>query len=232
MSAKKRNEQQMRRTFKQLGKAKGWEIIKYRDVQFIPCMVCGKMTKVPKSDKKPDYLVAFGEWAHIEAKGANDTFNFETDITDIQREEMPKVPEGWLYLEIGTGRVPKGKACFLVPWDQYIAIESKIREDGYKSIRFLPDEEEKGNRIKVPLTRECLENYRLEWQSGHDGIPGYWDIPENHVFWLYRSYPKTSEDTIELLQKRIVYLENELKEYNNGTTDQTITGDSETSLVF
>jgi len=180
---RKRNESQ----FKNMCKKYEWMSVKYRDRQFVPCMNCGKMTLIPKSDKKPDYLLAY-EWAYVEAKGAKDTFNFQSDITAVQRETMVQVQESWLFLEIGTGRAPNGKGAFLVPWKKWIAVESEALFQGHKSIRWLPDNEEKGNRIRVPLTREVIEDYRLVWEDS------CWTIPEDHVFWKYRNGTKETLD--------------------------------------
>lgn len=144
--------------------------IKYRDRQYLPCPHCGKLILIPKSDRKPDYLVA-KDWIYVEAKNAEHRFNFITGITDVQKEVMAEVKEyqAWMFLEIG-GRYPERKA-YLIPWNIAMNTFKELEGKGYKSVVY-PSE-----NTRNPST-DIFKEYELEWKPKIK-----WVIPDNHIFW-------------------------------------------------
>jgi len=173
---RKRNEV----VFGNMMRSYGYYTHKWRDRGYVSCPTCHMgITKCPyckndllleKAQTKPDFLVAM-EYVYVEAKGAENSWPFTSSIRDTQRE-VAKEAETYLFLEIGPGRVPKGKHAFLVPWEYWEAIEKELVESKCKSLIF-----EKTTRSRMPTAREILGDWELVWDKGS------WTIPEDHIFW-------------------------------------------------
>lgn len=173
---RKRNEV----VFGNMMRAYGYYTHKWRDRGYVSCPHCHMaITKCPyckqdllleKAQTKPDFLVAM-EYVYVEAKGAKDSWAFTTSIRDTQRQ-VAKEAETYLFLEIGPGRVPKGKQAFLVPWEDWEYLEKELLEMNFKSLIF-----ERTARSRMPTAKEILGGWELVWENGN------WTIPEDHIFW-------------------------------------------------
>jgi len=175
VTPRKRNE----KVFKDMANYYKFYAHKWRDRGYVSCPQCHRsLTFCPyckgdllleKAETKPDYLLAM-DYVYIEAKGAENSWAFTSSIRDNQRK-VAKEHETWLFLEIGPGRVPKGKQAFLVPWNEWEFIEKELLEMNYKSLIF-----EKTERSRMPTARQMLGRWELVWESGN------WTIPNNHEF--------------------------------------------------
>lgn len=173
---RKRNETQLGRTFRSLG-----YVHKFRDRGYINCPQCEKQVSIcphcggslllEKADTKPDYLVAL-DYVYIEGKGAEDRWDFTSSIRDIQRAVMQE-HESYLFLEIGKkgGRAPNGRQAYLVPWEEWLRIETGLVERKIASLIY-----EASKTSRNPTVRSLLSIWELTWQEGR------WCVPEDHVF--------------------------------------------------
>ena len=134
------------------------------------CMHCGMLQ--PKSQTEPDYLAAI-VWSFVEVKGAHDRWNWITGepISDVQRDRLEK-NNGWLFLELGEGRRPKGKQAFLVPYSAWVPWQSYYESIGAKSITL------EGTK-KLPSARQDLKQWSLVWKDSR------WTVPPDHLFWAF-----------------------------------------------
>jgi len=143
--------------------------------QFTICPVCKQKWVLPKSENAPDFAVGM-VYTYIEAKNNDKTGRWGwTEISETgdranQRKWLLD-KQGWLFIELGLGRAPKGKGAWLIPFVRWVQdIEPKLDMLGMKSIR----KETKGKR---PGADELLAGYQLEWHSGG------WVIPDHHAWW-------------------------------------------------
>lgn len=152
---------------------------KWRDAGYMRCPKCGRLLLrcpmchqdmlMPKAEQKPDFLVAM-EYVYVEAKGGGLRWDFEKSITPTQRIVM-REHEGWLFLEMGEGRAPKGRAAYLVPWQKWTIIEEQLLSQDVHSVIW-----ERSLRSKNPSADELMGEYRVVWDDGD------WKIPEEHPF--------------------------------------------------
>ena len=158
-------------SFKETLKAYDWRWHKYGDVRY--CIHCHK--PLPKSENAPDFS-AWVVYTWVECKNSNSTGRWVwTEISeggDRANQRAWLIENGgWLYIELGTGRAPKGKSAYLVPFKHWLnRIEPFLIENGMKSIR----KETIGNR---PGADDFLALWRLDWRNSH------WEIPKNHYWW-------------------------------------------------
>lgn len=144
------------------------------------CPYCQKDMLLNKAETLPDFIVSW-RFVYVEGKGAEDRWDFTTSITPTQRRVMAEDGvDGWLFLEIGTGRAPNGREAYLVPWDFWCKTEELLEEHAVKSIIF-----EGGSRSKNPTAKQCFPTYDLKWKGGG------WIIPAGHPFWI--TYPDAFE---------------------------------------
>lgn len=175
---RKRNESE----FGQMARRLGYYAYKWRDRGYVSCPKCHQEVRfcphchtnmlLNKAETKPDYLLAV-EYAYVEGKAGTDRWAFADSITPNQRRVMVE-HEGWLFLEMGTGRAPTGRAAYLIPWPKWMETEEKLDEYGIKSIVW-----EKTARSKNPTSDSLFKEYRLVWDDG------LWNIPDRHVWFDY-----------------------------------------------
>lgn len=171
--ARKQSETKWRKIMKD----EGWFWHKYGDVRY--CMHCHK--PLPKTENAPDFVVA-PVVTYVECKNSDKTGRWNwTEIAEDgarknQREWLIE-HEGWLFIELGTGKAPKGRQAYLIPIIMWIRhFEPKLRELGMSSIR-------KETRGKRPGADDLLGSYALKWIT----LEG-WTIPENHAWWRVVRY--------------------------------------------
>lgn len=158
MTQRKRNEH----VFGEMMREYGYYVHKWGDVRYGHCPKCNTFFPLPKAEKKPDFLVAM-TYRYVEAKGAGDIWTFADDFRPNQREFMDENHlQSWIFVEMGSGKAPKGKSAFLMPWSLWKFIENQILEDGHKSIRLFGT-----TTTRVPTLQQVIpENYFLEWANG------------------------------------------------------------------
>ena len=125
-----------------------------------------------KAETLPDFFISF-DYIYVEGKGSTDAWNWKSSITPIQ-DKVCDEHESWLFLEMGTGRAPNGRAAWLVPWGMWKIHQERLEAEGFSSIIY-----EKTTRSRNPVAGELLKDYVLEW------VDGSWSIPEGHVFWYH-----------------------------------------------
>lgn len=166
---------------------------KYGDVRY--CIHCKKAQ--PKSEHAPDYSM-WEVYNWIECKNNPDSsprWNWTEISEEGERKNQRKFllkNDGWLFIVLGTGRAPKGKSAFFLPFSDWVEkIEPILNENNMRSIR-------KSSKGKRPGADLILQSYRLKWDKGG------WIIPEGHLFWadlferlcveLGKIYPLLTED--------------------------------------
>ena len=189
MPPRKRNEE----VFGNMARRYAFYAHKWRDRTYVRCPNCHKTLMycpyckgsllLQKAQTKPDFLVAM-DYVYVEAKGAEDRWAFIDSIRDNQRI-VANEHETWLFLEMGTGRAPKGKQAYFVPWEVWVEIEKGLIEKNKKSLIF-----ERTKTTKSPTAREVLGKWELSWESGG------WVIPSQHEFWI-----RHGEAYLELMEK-------------------------------
>jgi len=167
--------------FRELAKHHGFAWHKYRDVSY--CIHCHK--PLPKSELKPDFLLAC-VYTWIECKNDTQTGTWGwTELAEggdrIAQREWLDENGGWLFIELGQGKAPKGKGAWLVSWEDWKEeIEPQLIERDQKSLRmetvYNKDGSKRRNFIGADL---LLSDYALEWEPNIG-----WTIPQGHVFWL------------------------------------------------
>jgi len=181
MVVRKRNEGEFGSAMRSLG----YWAYKGRDRGFISCPTCHRpIMQCPhckgslllnKAMTMPDFIVA-RNWFYVEAKQGGESWDIKdftpTQIT-VMNEHARKGGEGYLFLELGTGRAPAGRSAWLVPWSMWLVIQEEMLQNGQSSLRF-----EQTARSRMPLAKYTLQNFELEWKDGG------WTIPSSHVFWL------------------------------------------------
>jgi hypothetical protein len=147
----------------------GWH--KYGDVRF--CIHCRK--PLPKSEQAPDFsLWEVYNW--VECKNSDKSGRWAaSEIMEGGARENQRAflleKNGWLFILLGTGRAPKGKSAFLIPFHEWVdKIEPILELNKMRSIR----KESKGKRPGADL---LLQSYRLDWEDGG------WKIPRGHLYW-------------------------------------------------
>lgn len=167
--ARKQSEAKWRKIMKD----KGWFWHKYGDVRY--CMHCHK--PLPKTENAPDFVVA-PLVTYVECKNSNATGRWDwTEIAEdgarANQRNWLLEHDGWLFIELGTGKAPKGRQAYLVPiiiWINYI--EPQLRELKMSSIR-------KETRGKRPGADDLLLTFMLEWVPNQG-----WIIPDYHEWWI------------------------------------------------
>lgn len=137
------------------------------------CPVCHEDMLLPKAQSHPDFLIAM-KWAYVECKQGGESWPIG-DISDVQQSALNDHHNSWIFLEMGTGRAPKGKGAWLIPWEEFKEMQRMILAKGHKSIRFQDTE-----RSKVPTADDAFHPYRLYWQTNEG-----WTIPEEHEWWQH-----------------------------------------------
>lgn len=149
-----------------------WYRHKYGDVR--KCKHCGEI--LPKTENAPDYAVApIFTW--VECKNNNSTGRWRwveiSEDGDRSNQRKWLLREGgWLLIELGLERAPKGKGAWLVPFRKWVKdIEPVLEAKGMKSIRY---RESRGR----PGADTILAGYECEW------LPNVGWIPRNgHAWW-------------------------------------------------
>lgn len=137
------------------------------------CPHCKKDLLLNKAETLPDFIIAM-DYVYVEGKGSTDSWNWKSSITEIQ-DRVCLEHESWLFLEMGTGRAPKGRSAWLVPWVTWKEIQTNLEALGFSSIIF-----EGTTRTKNPVAKDVLQGYECEWHNGG------WKLPVNHPFWKAR----------------------------------------------
>ena len=152
-----------------------WYWHKYGDVRY--CIYCKGV--LPKTERAPDFAVAVS-FTYVECKNNDKTGRWSwKELADggtrhNQREWLLN-EGGWLFIELGLGRAPKGKSAFLVPFGFWVDhIEPQLIELGMASIR----KDTRGKDGKRPGADEILARFRLEWVTKEG-----WIIPNGHDWW-------------------------------------------------
>lgn len=151
----------------------GWH--KYGDVRY--CVHCHK--PLPKSENMPDFS-AWMVYTWIEAKNnaADGSWRWTEIAPDGERANQRRWlhdNNGWLFIELGKGKAPKGKGAYLIPFDEWEnVIEPVLIAEDIKSLRFEATTRRPGANVFLSL-------YKLEWSDGR------YQIPKGHLWW-HRAY--------------------------------------------
>lgn len=134
------------------------------------CQHCGMLQ--PKSQTEPDYLAAI-VWSFVEVKGAHDRWNWNTGepISEVQRRRLEET-KGWIFLELGEGRRPKGKQAFLIPYSAWVPWQNYYDNQNIKSITL-------EGTARLPSARTDLKMWALDWKDGR------WTVPSKSPFWVF-----------------------------------------------
>jgi hypothetical protein len=190
------SQKEAEKKFKAMCNYHGLDSYKNGDVRL--CVACG--APQPKSERKPDYTISpFG--TSVECKNANSRGIWEWSEIDeggarfLQRQYLQE-NGGWLFIELGLGRAPEGKAAWLIPWTRWVnEIEPQLHKTGQKSIRMETLRNNDGTPRRGYYGGDVLfEGYEVEWKT-YVG----WTIPKGHVFW--RSYHSKLVSELERLQE-------------------------------
>lgn len=183
MPPKKRSEEELGTMLRNSGH---W-VYKGRDRSYLYCPECHERIEFcphceeeilfDKAKTMPDFLAA-RDWFYIECKQGGNNWSI-LDVTPTQYKVMNNHAatggEGYLFLGIGDGRAPKGRAAYLIEWKTFIYAQKDLLQANFKSIRFSSTE-----RSKVPTADEVFGEWKLEWENGS------WSIPTSHPFWQAR----------------------------------------------
>jgi hypothetical protein len=163
---------------------------KFADI--LKCPVCDNT--IWQSSRMPDFEVTYlGTKTLVEVKqgyGKDGSWYFGDPgkgIRPIQREVMDEwhAMQGvmpWVFLVLGSGRAPKGRCAFLLPFSHWKQYEKGLLEKDQKSIRL------SGGRM---VTADVLlADYRMDWVKATDDLPSGWDLPWGHPFhfFLFSAY--------------------------------------------
>ncbi len=175
------NKKDSEKALGELMRANNYFTHKWRDRGFISCPQCHKPVMVcpnckgslllPKAQSYPDFLVA-KSYAFVECKQGEESWPI-TDVSDTQEVVMNACEWSWIFLLMGTGIAPKGKASYLIPWEKFKEIRSNLLTLGIKSVRYQASE-----KSKVPLASAVFMGYELQYQRGQG-----WIIPIQHPWW-------------------------------------------------
>jgi len=178
--------------FKNFCKRQGLYWHKFADI--LICPVC--RNTIWQSNKMPDFEVTYcGTKTLVEVKqgtgkyGAWNFGNEESGIRPIQRDALfewkaTQNTMPWLFLVLGTGRAPKGRGAFLIPWTHWVAEEKKLLNEGQKSIRFTGGQKRNADVL--------LAEYRLDWIKADDDFVGGWSLPWGHIFYTFLNVAETT----------------------------------------
>lgn len=162
----------------------GWFRLKFGDVRYTVCPHCNFRYTLPKGKKRPDFIVA-PVFTYVEAKNndARGTWKW-TEIGEggdrkLQREWMQE-HGGWLFIELGTGRAPKGKGAWLIPWQRWENdIEPVLIANEQMSLRHRTYYNNDGTRRGGIFGADhLLAGYELVWETNVG-----WTIPKGHIWW-------------------------------------------------
>lgn len=145
------------------------------------CPKCHSSLLLPKAETLPDYVVSL-DYIYIEGKAGRDSWNWKSSITPTQ-EKVCLEHESWLFLEMGTGRAPKGRSAWFLPWVLWKRIQNNLENEGFSSLIY-----ERTPRSRNPVAVELLIDYSLTWSNGH------WIIPTHHLFWKEHAKYKPKEE--------------------------------------
>ena len=137
------------------------------------CPKCHKDILLKKAETLPDFIVSF-DYVYIEGKAGTDKWAWKSSITETQ-DKVCLEHESWLFLELGTGRAPKGRSAWLVPWEKWKQIQQNLEELNFASILF-----EATPRSRNPVAANVLMGYEMQWMNGN------WNVPPTHPFWANR----------------------------------------------
>lgn len=150
-----------------LAKRLRWGYRKYKDASY--CPHCKQLQW--KSERMPDYsLSPVIVYVEVKESLANERFSFKDAITQVQIDFFNKYP-GYIFLEMGSGRAPKGKSAYMIPTYMWFALTDLLESDGFKS--FAREESPRG----APGTDDLFEDWSCRWENGG------WVIPGDHEWW-------------------------------------------------
>lgn len=156
---------------------------KWRDVSY--CPNCHKpIFMTQHTDQKDtgdnqqsivDYLIftrGTPHWVECKGKGGDTRFDF-ADLNSKQRNFLnswgDRGVQCWLFLTLGDGKAPYGRKAWMIPWDNYLLVESYIESHGRKSIPW------KWPSIEHPVnTTDAFKHWELIWDTGG------WSFPSTH----------------------------------------------------
>lgn len=156
-----------------------WYHHKYGDVRY--CIHCHQ--PLPKSELAPDFAVApIFYWIECKNNDSTGRWNWKSDIgpegARSRQREWLKTNSGWLFIQLGKGRAPKGKAAWLIDFEAWEkVVEPRLIANNISSVRLEGQytSMDKGYR---PPAEEYLGTFtQLMWKDGG------WIIPKGHKFW-------------------------------------------------
>ena len=175
------NKKQSEASLGTMMRGNGYFVHKWRDRGFVSCPSCHKAVMfcpycrssmlLPKAQTYPDFLVA-QEYSFIECKQGEESWSI-TDISEVQEKVLDDNADSWIFLELGTGRAPKGKQAFLIPWKRFKEDRKNLLGSGMKSVRF-----ENTEHSKVLTAYSVWLDCMLNWKTGEG-----WKIPIYHMWY-------------------------------------------------
>lgn len=158
----------------------GFYSYKFGDVRY--CVHCNKA--LPKSELKPDFVTApIYTWIECKNNQSNGTWGWTEIAADGERKNQRDFLNengGWLFIELGRGRAPKGVSAWLVPWPTWVNyVEPMLTQNNQASIRRTAIKNQDGtNRAGMLGADELLFGYELSWETNTG-----WVIPDKHPWW-------------------------------------------------
>ena len=157
--------------FRAMVKGYGWGWHKYGDVRY--CIHCHQA--LPKSEMMPDFMVSLRP-IYVEVKNSDKTgkWNWRADIGPEGAREMQRQflieNDGWLFIELGLGRRPKGFSAYLLRMNSWIADVEPFLEQASLPRQDTP---------KLIGADNIMGDWKLQW------LKGRWTIPNKHAWWYY-----------------------------------------------
>ena len=157
-------------------------------------MVCRNCHyKIYESFRHVDYLAIVGNHPiNIEAKEGKDGFpwaNEEIGIRPIQRQIMDDWEkwgvESWLFILLGNGSLPMGKAAYLVDWGSWKILEEEMRLEGIGTLPWKSNQRKISSRFNA---QRVLDNYTLGYGREQPGDKIGFFVPRLHPFGI--RYPE------------------------------------------
>jgi hypothetical protein len=132
-----------------------------------------------KEGPYPDYIVA-RDPIYVECKQGRESWEID-DFTWTQLELLDEHTKRgglaclFLLMSGEDASITKGgREAWLVEWEAWRLIQKEIKASGFLSIRFV-----KSARSHVPIAKDILSIWELEWKPGQG-----WQIPREHPLYI------------------------------------------------
>lgn len=169
-----------------------WYRHKYGDVRY--CIHCKKA--LPKSESAPDYSLGMPVfWVECKNNDRSGRWTWKELVCGREKQRQFLIDnDGWLYIVLGTGRMPKGKSAYLVPIRAWVEeIEPVLLDKNISSFGKVASLNKDGScRVGSIGGDDLLSDWRLEWNKK-------FIIPKGHEFW--HIYMDKLEESLKMVRE-------------------------------